>query len=405
MNATTRPLIAHVVHRLDVGGLENGVVNLVNRMPAASFRQAIVCLAGYSDTFRSRIRRDDVQVLSLDKRPGKDVAVYARMWRALRRLRPDVLHTRNLGTVDMQWVGAAAGVRARVHGEHGWEASDPLGRNPKSLRIRRACRPVIHRYVPMSRDLADWLRREVRVDATRIRQLYNGVDTDRFAPAPDAYEPSRQRVVPAGAPAGFFVADAVILGTVGRLDPVKNQATLVAALHELSARAPALAARLRLVVAGDGPLRDALATQVRESGLQQRVWLAGSRSDTPEILRACDVFVLPSINEGISNTILEAMATGLPVVAGRVGGNPEVVVDGQTGALYDAAKSGALAAALLPYVTDARRRRAHGQAGRERAVTCFGLDAMVRRYQELYEELLTPAPADGRRGSTARAQG
>ena len=144
------PLVVHVIHRLDFGGLENGLVNLVNCMPADRFRHAIVCLAGFEPDFRDRIQRSDVEVISLGKRPGKDLAPYARMWRVLRRLAPSVVHTRNLGTVDMQWIAAAAGVPHRVHGEHGWEASDPCGRNPKALRIRRACRPVIHLYVPMS---------------------------------------------------------------------------------------------------------------------------------------------------------------------------------------------------------------------------------------------------------------
>jgi hypothetical protein len=151
------PLVAHVIHRLDFGGLENGLVNLVNRIPADRYRHAVLCLSGINQEFRRRIRRPDVEVLSLDKQPGKDPAVYLRMWRLLRRLRPRILHTRNLGTVDMQWIGLLAGVPHRVHGEHGWEASDPQGASSRSLAIRRACRPVVHRYVPMSKDIARWL--------------------------------------------------------------------------------------------------------------------------------------------------------------------------------------------------------------------------------------------------------
>ncbi len=98
----------------------------------------------------------------------------------LRRLRPDIVHTRNIGTVDLQWVAAAAGVRHRVHGEHGWAVGDARGQDPRNLRIRRACRPVINRYVAISRDIAGWLERDVGVPADRIRQLYNGVDTIAF---------------------------------------------------------------------------------------------------------------------------------------------------------------------------------------------------------------------------------
>src|SRR5678815_1273501 len=121
MNAGRAPLVAHVIFKLDFGGLENGVVNIVNRMSRAKYRHAIICLTGYGDEFRKRIQRDDVEVISIGKRPGKDPIAYWNVWRTLRRIRPQIVHTRNLGTVDMQWVAGAAGIRHRVHGEHGWE--------------------------------------------------------------------------------------------------------------------------------------------------------------------------------------------------------------------------------------------------------------------------------------------
>jgi len=390
------PLVAHVIHRLDVGGLENGVVNIVNRMPADRYRHAIVCLAGYDGNFRKRIRRADVPIVSLDKQPGKDLGAYARMWCALRRLRPAIVHTRNLGTVDMQWIAWAAGIRARVHGEHGWEAADPKGMNPRSLRIRRLCRCMIQRYVPMSRDIAEWLVRAVGVEPGRIRQLYSGVDTERFSPPPatrsgvDPREAGRGALNP-----GFFPPGALVVGTVGRLDPVKNQASLLQALATIRRNRPDLVRPLRLVIAGDGPLRRSLELAAADLGIADAVWFAGARSDAPDILRAFDVFVLPSLNEGISNTILEAMASGLPVVAGRTGGNPELVQDGDTGALYDVGAAGELERTILAYLTNPTLRTAHGEAGRARVVQNFGLTAMVQRYLDLYDELLGRLPAAG----------
>lgn len=181
MTAPCPALIAHVIHRLDYGGLENGLVNLINGLPAERFRHHVICLAGFSD-FRARITREDVVVESLDKQEGKDPGAYLRLWHMFRRLRPDLVHTRNFGTVDLQWVAAAAGVRRRVHGEHGWVAGDARGQDPHTLRIRRACRPAIQRYVAMSRDIAQWLERDVGVPSRRIRQIYNGVDSTRFQP-------------------------------------------------------------------------------------------------------------------------------------------------------------------------------------------------------------------------------
>ena len=370
-----RPLVMHVIHRLDFGGLENGLVNLVNRMPEQTFRHVIVALSGVNATFATRIRRNDVEVVPLGKRAGKDVRAYQRMFAAIRRARPAILHTRNLGTIDMQWVAALAGVPFRIHGEHGWEAGDPQGRSPKSLRIRRACRPVIHRYVPMSRDIARWLESCVGVEPSRIRQLYSGVDTERFRPGPQP-----------GAEGGSLDCRLTV-GTVGRLDPVKHQAALVRALASLRPSYP----HLRLLIVGDGPERGPLASLAESLGMADAVEFTGPRLDIEDSLRRMDVFVLPSINEGISNTILEAMATGLPVVAGRVGGNPELVVDGVTGTLYDPGDGGGLVSAVSSYLADPGRRRQHGRAGRERVVQNFSLEAMVQRYQALYEELFSSA--------------
>lgn len=383
MRSSEPPLVLHVVHRLDFGGLENGVVNLVNQLPAHRYRQAIVCLSGFDSKFRQRIQRGDVKVVSLDKRPGKDLGAYLRFWRALRLLKPTIVHTRNLGTIDMQWIAAAAGVSHRLHGEHGWEASDPHGADPKSLRIRRACSPVIDCYVPMSQDIARWLVHTVGVEPARIRQLYSGVDTLKFHPRPDS-RPAIEAVSGAGLVEEQGAGNLITIGTVGRLDPVKNFAALLGAFATLCVRVP----YVRLIIVGDGPLRHSLETQAAALGIASLVSFTGVRDDTPDLMRTFDVFVLPSVNEGISNTILEAMATGLPVIAGWIGGNPEVVADGITGRLYDPTDHEALVQAILPYVTDATLRRAHGHAGRDRIVEKFRLDSMAARYLSLYDELL-----------------
>ena len=389
MAASPAPLVAHVIHRLDYGGLENGLVNLINHMPAERYRHAVVCLAGFGAEFRRRIRSEEVQVVSLEKRPGKDFRAYWRMGRVLRDLRPSVVHTRNVGTVDMQWVAAAVSVRHRVHGEHGWYASDPQGRDPGNLRLRRACRPVIERYVCVSRDLARWLEHQVGVAPARIRQIYNGVDTARFIAGSSA----------ASAPAGR-VRDQrpLVIGTVGRLDPVKNHTALLRAFRSIVAREQTLGRNLRLAVVGEGPMRAELESLACEFGLANRVRFAGATDDVPGELCAIDIFVLPSLNEGISNTILEAMATGLPVVAARVGGNPEIVQDGVSGLLYAQDSGDGLESALLRYVMDPDLRRSHGAAARRRVVQNFSLEAMVQRYLDLYDELFSPSPTRGGRG-------
>lgn len=373
------PLIAHVIYRLDYGGLENGLVNLVNRMPRERYRHAIVCLAGFS-AFRERIARDDVEVVSVDKRRGKDLAAYGRVWRQLRRLRPAIVHTRNLGTVDLQWVAMAAGVRHRVHGEHGWDASDPKGDSARGLRIRRLCRPATGRYVAVSKDIARWLRDRVGVPEPRIRQIYNGVDSDRFSPVGPLPPDWPWPIEGPGRP--------LVIGTVGRLDPIKNQIGLLQAFAQLAQAPGAHQGRLRLAIVGAGPEEGHLREATLALGIAPHVWFAGARADAPALLRSFDIFVLPSLNEGISNTILEAMASARAVVAARVGGNGELIEDGVSGTLYDSQDANGLVAAIQRYLDDPALREAHGVVARERCLAQFTMEAMVRGYSDLYDRLL-----------------
>jgi glycosyltransferase involved in cell wall biosynthesis len=175
---------------------------------------------------------------------------------------------------------------------------------------------------------------------------------------------------------------------VGRLDPVKGQDRLLKAFALLATQ---VAVPVRLVIAGDGPLRPSLLQLVEQLGLQEAVWLPGARDDVPTLLRNCDVFILPSLNEGISNTIMEAMASARPVIAGRVGGNDELVIDGVTGLLYEAGEAAAdiehLAASMRRYAADPGLARRHGMAGHERVLRDFSLEAMVQRYLDLYDDL------------------
>jgi sugar transferase (PEP-CTERM/EpsH1 system associated) len=372
------PLVMHVIHRLAIGGLENGLVNLVNRMSAERYRHAIVCLTDYTD-FRLRIMRPDVEVHALHKRHGQDLGVYGRFWKLLRALRPAIVHTRNFGALEFQWIAAIAGVRGRVHGEHGWDAPDLHGTNRRHLRLRRMTRPLIRRYVPMSRDLAAWLRRAVGVPEARIAQLYSGVDTERFRPG----GPESRAVLPAG----FADANSIVIGTVGRLEAVKNQGLLAEAFIQLARSRTQLRPHLRLVVVGDGPLHATMNECLKGSGFASQAWFAGARNDVDVLVRAMDVFALTSLNEGISNTILEAMASGLPVVATDVGGNRELVEAEVTGSLVPL-EAPALATALGRYAASRELRLEHGGAARRRVQANFSLATMVAGYQGVYDAML-----------------
>ncbi len=385
MNASPRrerPLIAHVVYRFDVGGLENGVVNLVNHLPADRYDHAIVALTGITD-FRRRITREGVTFHALDKPPGHGLAIYRDLYRLFRTLRPSIVHTRNIAASEAQLSAAFADVPVRIHGEHGWEVQDTAGGKWTHHLQRRLLRPLIHRHVALSGEIRRYLEDTVRVAPGAIAQICNGVDVTRFAP--------RDRAVTRGGPVAerFGRQDLFVVGTVGRLSPVKHQRLLVDAfVQAVAAAAPDVATKMRLVVAGDGPDRAMLEARVAASGVADRIWMTGSRDDVPQLMAGLDCFVLPSLAEGISNTILEAMAAGLPVVATTVGGNAELVDDGRTGMLVASDDVAAMAAAIATYANAPERVVSDGRAARARVAAAFSIETMVARYADLYDTLL-----------------
>ena len=385
------PLIVHIVHRFGVGGLENGVANLINELPAGFARHCVMALTEVEPGFAARVRRPDVEFVSLRKPPGQTLKLLPRLVRELRARRPALVHTRNVAALECQLAAWLAGVPARLHGEHGWDVGDLHGENTHLLRVRRLFKRFVHHQIALSERTRRYLVEAVGVDPRRVSALCNGVDCARFRPAAEA---------DAGLPADWpFAAGDFVVGTVGRLAAVKNQQLLIEAFALLHARDPAFAARARLLIAGDGPDAAMLAALAHRRGIDGRTWFAGERADVPALLRRLDLFVLPSLAEGISNSILEAMASGRPVLATDVGGNAELVVPGTTGVLVPAPDARAMADAIGAYFHDPGRLAAHSAAARARAVTDFSLERMTGNYHRTYATLLQRARATQPGGS------
>ena len=373
MKSDSARLVVHVIYRFGHGGLENGLVNLINRMHArglqSRYRHVILCITGYTE-FRDRLEDASVQVVGLDKREGKDPAYYLRLLRTIRGLRPDIVHSRNLPALECAVMARIAGVPAVIHGEHGWDVHDLEGRVRRYRILRRFSQPFIHRFVALSRHIERWLVRDVGIRADKVTRICNGVDTERFRPPETVRED-----------------DLVNIVHVGRFEPVKNPGLLMDACARMLHAHPELRKTVRLHMIGDGSLRAELEQMAEREGIVEQVRFHGMRDDVPEMLRRMDVYVLPSLNEGISNSILEAMATGLPVVATRVGGNPELVMEGVNGFLVASGDADAMAQALHRYCTDGDLRRRHAAASRQRALNEFSIDAMVDRYVALSDSL------------------
>jgi glycosyltransferase involved in cell wall biosynthesis len=189
-------------------------------------------------------------------------------------------------------------------------------------------------------------------------------------------------------PDGFFAENTFVIGSVGRMTDVKNFPRLVQAFLLLLNEVPGAQAQLRLIIVGDGKSRQPCLEMLRSAGAEALAWLPGERADIPQLMRTMDLFVLPSLGEGISNTILEAMSTGLPVVATSVGGNAELVAEGVTGMLVPPDEPGAMMRAILPYYRNPDLLASHGRAARQQIETSFSIEAMTQGYIRVYDKAL-----------------
>jgi sugar transferase (PEP-CTERM/EpsH1 system associated) len=347
--------------------MELGVVKVVNGLDPARVRSSI-CSTQPAGTIKGLVS-PNVPVFELTRRQGNDPRLVWTLYRLFRRESPDVVHTHAWGTlVEGLLAARLARVPVVVHGEHG-----TLQLRGYQKRIQRRAWSAADCVLSVSSRLAARMADETGLAPERIRTIRNGVDLSRFGQSDRAAARRALDLPP----------DAAVVATVGRLVPVKDHLML----FEAWARLHPQHAGAVLLLPGEGPLRGALEARVSALGLGGRVRFLGHRPDVEGVLAAADVFVLSSESEGLSNTILEAMAAGLPVVATRVGGADEMVVDGETGLLVPPRTPDGMSFALAALLSAPALCRAMGAAGRARAESEFSLESMVRRYEELYVEV------------------
>ena len=356
--------IMHLVYRLAGGGMEHNVVKLANAHDRSRVSPSI-CSCQPADSLKEHLD-PSVPLFELTRRPGNDLRFLTQLVRLLARERPDILHTHGWGTLGEGFVAARlARVGAIVHGEHG-----TLDTRRANLRVQRYVWGRVDRLLSVSSRLAERMASTVGVRQDRITVIRNGVDLGRLAGGIRAVIRDELGLQP----------HELTIGTVGRLEPVKDQETLLAALAMLKTHGAAFKA----IVVGDGSLRETLRQRAVDLGLEGVVHFTGARHDVEQVLAALDLFVMPSRSEGLSNTIIEAMAAGLPVVATDVGGTDELITDDVTGRLVPAASPVLLADAVAALLQHPVERARLGMAAQRRAVREFGLDKMVRQYEDLY---------------------
>jgi sugar transferase (PEP-CTERM/EpsH1 system associated) len=353
-----RKRIVHLSLGTNIGGMEKLLVEFARFADRERFELVFISL---QEKGKLSADLEELQwpVYAFDKTPGFKPGLVLKLARHLRKLRPSILHTHNTAAL---FYGAMAGTLARVpriiHTRHGQRYKD----SNRQTWFFRVLGKLAYRVVSVSEDGRSLSLKE-GIGADRTRVIHNGVDLSRFPyEGPNAKGP------------------AVL---VARLSPEKDVGTLIQAVkHVTDTLGPQHG--FMLDIAGDGRIRPQLETMSESLGLSQTIRFLGERNDIPQRLANASMFVLPSITEGISLTLLEAMARGLPVVATRVGGNPEVVVHGKTGLLVPAQSPQELAAAISRLYQDSSMGKNMGLLGRQRVEKQFSIHKMIQQYEQMY---------------------
>jgi sugar transferase (PEP-CTERM/EpsH1 system associated) len=365
--------IMHVLDRLDMGGAEKAVMKLARSLEPGLFEHYVCALRGTATTGEWT---SGVTVLHA-RRAGEGLQFNVPcLVRVMRTVRPVIVHSRNWGGIEAILAARLARVPVTIHSEHGYELEMLSG---LPLR-RRLLRHFIYRgataVAVVSNDLRKYHAEQAWWRPEDIQVLYNGVDGHEFSPQPRVRDAVRRRL---GIP-----EDALVIGSVGRMVSLKDFNTLLKAAEALVPETP----YLHVLLVGSGAELSRLQSHVANSSqLAGRAIFTGAVDRVADMLNAMDIFVLPTLLEGMSNTLLEALAVGLPAVATRVGGNPEVVAEGQCGYLFKPQDVPELVSQLRTLLRDSSLRASFGRAARERALRHFSLERMLRRYRDFYIEL------------------
>jgi sugar transferase (PEP-CTERM/EpsH1 system associated) len=374
--------ILHLVDTLGVGGLQNGLANLLGLLDTARFEHVICTMRSGGQGATQPLPAGRAEIVPLSKAEAKARFQTQAIARKIRAIKPDIVHTRNWGTAEGMlaawWVEGCA----RIHSEHGIDWDTTKGEPWRRVALRRLAFEAAHRVLSVSHELKELHARRTGFPGRKIEVIHNGVDSARFAPDAAARERIRRELA--------IADEEFCVGCVGNLIPVKDHLTILNAMDRL---AP-LRRGWRLLLVGDGPeLRQLKSFADAHEGWKSQVIFLGRRADVPAVLNAMDAYVLCSLTEGISNSLLEAMATGLPVLATHTGGNPEVVVDAESGRLFPVGDAAGLAERLVELMDRTELRAQLGAAALRRVRAEFSMDSMVRRYEEIYQSPCSYEPA------------
>ena len=363
-----RTKIIHVLHRMAAGGTELALSRVISGLDPQRFENIICTVAPVPDGIGNGFHC--VSLNRAGRKTGSLVADFARLFR---NAKPDIVHSRNWGAIEAVLAAKLVGVPRVVHSEHGRDINTMNGDPWRRRVFRRFAYGLADEVFAVSRELREHYAAQVGIAKSRIGFVPNGVDTERFHADDEARLRMRSHL---GISPTAFIA-----GTVGRLDPVKDHKTLLQAAELMGSSE----SDSHIVIVGGGPEHEMLKTGIAaNAALHGRVHLAGESGHPERWLNAFDVFVLPSLSEGMSNTLLEAMATALPCVATDVGANPDLVDDGQSGYLVPVRDAKAIADRVFQLIADPQLRFRMGQRGRLKVTQEFSMARMLENYTRLY---------------------
>ena len=355
--------IMHIVFSLQCGGLERVAINLAKSFNNDKYNSCICCLDTIGE-LKTELP-EGIDVFLVKRKQGKDFLLAFKLANEIKKRKISLVHTHNMGPLLYGTLASKLVGIPMINTRHGRE--------------NKSCHSLIwdfNKYiVAISNDAKKELLSCNKINTNKVNVIYNGIDIEK-------YSADKKNNISSKKSLGVQDSD-IVIGTVARLSEEKDQITLIDAFSKINSQV-----RIKLVIAGDGPCKQKLQDHVEKLNLSEKVMFLGFRNDIPNILKALDIFVLSSLTEGISLTLLEAMAANLPIVATDVGGNPEVVEDGLTGFLVPSKSCDEMAKKIEDLISNEKLIQMMGMAGRKRVEDKFSLNSMVRKYDTLYMDCI-----------------
>lgn len=363
--------VLHIVQSMETGGLENGIVNLVNHSNRDKFIVDILCLRE-KGALAERITNTSSHVFFDGNAQHSKLIAIGKVYNHCKLNEYDIIHSHGYATMLAAYIGGSL-IRCPniINGEHGTLYYS----SKKEVFIQRYLFNRMKINLSVSQVLEEKICKTYSVSKEIFKTIINGVDTKKFSPNFNSRSLKEQLAIQ---------ENQIVIGSVGRFVSVKNYPSLIRAMSLIVKKIP----NVKLLLAGDGPERSTLENLIVELELAPYISLLGRREDVSELMNLYDIFVLPSFSEGLSNTLLEAMACGTPVVASDVGGNKEIVAEGITGNLYPSDDSDKLAKLLTCLVKEEELRKKMGIQARKHIEENFSIVSMVNNYEATYQDLM-----------------